>query len=293
MADDNREQRMEALRARVQAKKAKSNMPEIEEELVVSAEEFEAVVEATELQQEEEWFAMQDRDADRWRNLAGTLILIGSILGLLSGALILQGNPSELLSTSLFDADDAVDISGEILQSMEGNGSEDGGHGIENVTVELMDASTRALLQATVTNEYGYYFMENVAPKQHIIMYSKDGYDTVERTFTPDSAGLAPVTMNEGNETRYESDDGAQSGWTLDAAVTLTSSIGLFTILTAFVGIQSAVEARRGKHYRRTQYFAGISLFSRGMIVFGPALILFGMILLSLVSDDFEDQRGD
>jgi len=129
MADDNREQRMEALRARVQAKKAKSNMPEIEEELVVSAEEFEAVVEATELQQEEEWFAMQDRDADRWRNLAGTLILIGSILGLLSGALILQGNPSELLSTSLFDADDAVDISGEILQSMEGNGSEDGGHG--------------------------------------------------------------------------------------------------------------------------------------------------------------------
>ena len=92
--DTEREQRMEALRARVKAKKEAALAGEVEDELVVSTAELEpATTEA-----EDEWYAMIDRDADRWRNLAAALIFIGSLLGMMSGALILQGNPSELLN---------------------------------------------------------------------------------------------------------------------------------------------------------------------------------------------------
>ena len=130
--DTDREQRMEALRARVKAKKEAASTQEVEEELVVST----ADIEATAVEAENEWFAMIDRDADRWRNLAATLIFIGSLLGMMSGVLILQGNPSELLNTSLFAESDTVDISGTALEDVDGNG-------VENVTVVLLEGTTR------------------------------------------------------------------------------------------------------------------------------------------------------
>jgi hypothetical protein len=90
-----------------------------------------------------------------------------------------------------------------------------------------------------------------------------------------------------------ENDDQATSGFTLENAVTLSSAIGLLTITTAFFGVQSAIEIRRGKRYRRSQYLAGVALFSRGLILVGPALILFGMVVNIFARDDFEDRRED
>jgi len=284
--DDDRERRMEALRARVQAKKAAGALPVQNEELVVTSADVQHDSELVESSRTDEWMEMIDRDADRWRNLAATLIFIGSILGIISGALILQGNPSELLNTSLFAEQDAVDISGSALEDVDGSG-------VANVTVELFEEVSGALLQTTITNQFGYYAMDNVQQEVHVIVFSKDGYVTVERTFVPDNVGLDPVTMKPGNGTRTESDEQSISGWTLDNAVGLSSAIGLITIVSAFFGIQSAVEIRRGKHYRRSQYLAGVSLFSRGLIIIGPALILFGMIVNVFARDDFEDRRED
>lgn len=283
--DDDRERRMEALRARVQAKKQAGALQEAEE-LVVSASQLESAPEDRTDSSEDEWMAMIDRDADRWRNMAATLILIGSILGIVSGALILQGNPSELLNTSLFAEQSVVDISGTALEDIEG-------HGVENVSVELLDGTSRTVLHTTSTDSFGYYSIGNVSQEVHIIVFSKQGYTTVERTFLPDNVGLDPVTMKPGNGTRYESDEQTNTGWTLDNAVALSSLIGLVTITTAFFGIQAAVEIRRGKHYRRSQYLAGIALFSRGLILVGPALILFGMVVNVFARDDFEDRRED
>ena len=284
--DDDREQRMKALRERVQAKKAAGALPHEPEELVVSSDEVELTEIATEPTERDEWFEMLDRDADRWRNLAATLIFIGSILGIVSGALILQGNPSELLNTSLFAEQESVDISGTALEDIDGSG-------VANVSVELLDATSRALLQSTTTDGFGHYAMENVRQEVHIIVFSKEGYETVERTFLPDNVGLDPVTMKPGEGVRKENDEQTTSGWTLDNAVGLSSAIGLLTILTALAGIQAAVEIRRGKHYRRSQYFAGVALFSRGLIIIGPALILFGMVVNVFARDDFEDRRED
>ncbi len=280
--DTDREQRMEALRARVKAKKEAASTQELEEELVVST----ADIEATAVEAEDEWFAMIDRDADRWRNLAATLIFIGSLLGMMSGVLILQGNPSELLNTSLFAESDTVDISGTALEDIDGNG-------VENVTVVLLEGTSRSELQNTTTDAFGYFSLSDVKQEIHIIVFSKEGYTTVERTFLPDNVGLDPVTMKPGNDTRLESDEQAISGWTLDNAVTLSTAIGMLTIGTALLGVQAAAEIRRGKHYRRSQYLAAGALFSRGLIIVGPALILFGMIVNLFAREDFEDQRED
>ena len=285
--DEDREQRMLALRERVKAKKTANLTGQVtveaevgEEELVVS----QTLVEAE--QANDEWMEMLDRDADRWRNLAATLILLGSILGIISGALILQGNPSELLNTSLFAEQESVDISGTALEDVDGSG-------VEGVTVQLLEEGSRILLQEAVTDQFGHYTMDNVKQDVHLIVFSKTGYETVERTFLPDSVGLDPVTMKPGEGTRYENNEQRVDGWTLDNAVALSSAIGLITVIAALFGIQSAVEIRRGKHYRRSQYLAGLALFSRGLIIVGPALILFGMVINVFARDDFEDRRED
>ena len=282
--DADREERMEALRARVRAKKEAALNGEPEEELVVSTADL--TVQSAADEAVDEWYAMIDRDADRWRNLAAALIFIGSLLGMMSGALILQGNPTELLNTSFFAESDAVDISGTALEDVDGSG-------VENVSVELLDATSRALLQSTTTDAFGYFSMSNVQQELHIIVFSKEGYTTVERTFVPDNVGLDPVTMKPGNGTREENDEQSISGWTLDNAVGLSTAIGLLTIMTALLGVQAAVEIRRGKRYRRSQYLAAGALFSRGLIIVGPTLILFGMIVNLFAKHDFEDERED
>ena len=282
--DADREERMEALRARVRAKKEAVLNGEPEEELVVSTADL--TVQSAADEAADEWYAMIDRDADRWRNLAAALIFIGSLLGMMSGALILQGNPTELLNTSFFAESDAVDISGTALEDVDGSG-------VENVSVELLDATSRALLQSTTTDAFGYFSMSNVQQELHIIVFSKEGYTTVERTFVPDNVGLDPVTMKPGNGTREENDEQSISGWTLDNAVGLSTGIGLLTIMTALLGVQAAVEIRRGKRYRRSQYLAAGALFSRGLIIVGPTLILFGMIVNLFAKHDFEDERED
>ena len=190
--DADRERRMEALRARVQAKKEAGMLQPTEDELVITSAEVEELAQQAEATNaEDDWMAMIDRDADRWRNLAATLVLIGSILGLISGALILQGNPSELLNTSLFAEQGTVDISGTALEDVDG-------HGVENVSVELLDRTSKAVLQSTMTDDFGYFSMENITQETHIIVFSKEGYTTVERTFLPDDVGLDPVTMKPG-----------------------------------------------------------------------------------------------
>ena len=73
----------------------------------------------------------------------------------------------------------------------------------------------------------------------------------------------------------------------------LSTVVGLLTFLTALLGVQSAVEIRRGKRYRRSQYLAAGALFSRGLIIVGPTLILFGMIVNLFAKEDFEDERED
>ena len=122
-----------------------------------------------------------------------------------------------------------------------------------------------------------------------------DGYVSEERTFLAENGLIKPFTMEEGNSSsvNQESYRGSEGGWSLEAAVALSTFLGVITIITGFVGIQASVEVRRGTRYRRTQYLAGIGLFSRGLIWIGPILILAGMALNSLVKEQYEDFTED
>lgn len=284
---DEREERMSALRSRVQARLgAQREANSHEDDLVVDDSELMVIEQIEEVEAENDWLAMQDRDIDRWRNMAAGLIMVGSILGIISGALILQGNPSELLSTSLFEDQASVSITGLVLL-------DDDGHGLANATVELRDADSEALLQTVQTNQDGYFTFDNIANEVHLLVVMEDGYVTVKRTFTPDRVELRPVTMKVGEGINTESEGTTSDGWSLDNAVSLSSIIGFLTIITAFAGIQSAIETRRGVHYRRSQYLAGVALLSRGLIIIGPTLIVAGMVVNVLAREDYNDMRED
>ena len=226
-------------------------------------------------------------DREKIRVIVAVLILVGSILGIISGGILLQGNPDELLNSSLFNEVETVDITGQVLTV--------DGVTLENASVELFEDGSVQYLQLTTSDENGYFQFYNVEPEMMKIMVIIEGYVSEERTFLAENGLIKPFTMEEGNSSNVnqESYRGSDGGWSLEAAVALSTFLGVITIITGFVGIQASVEVRRGTRYRRTQYLAGIGLFSRGLIWIGPILILAGMALNSLVKEQYEDFTED
>lgn len=226
-------------------------------------------------------------DRERLRMVVAILILIGSILGIISGGILLQGNPDELLNSSLFNEVETVDLTGQILTV--------DGVTLQNASVELFEEDSIRVSQSTVSDENGYFQFNNVKPEVMKIMVVIDGYVSVERIFLAENGLVKPFTMEEGDSSTINQEPyvGNKGGWSLEAAVALSTFLGVLTIITGFVGIQASVEARRGNKYRRTQYLAGVGLFSRGLIWIGPILILAGMALNSLVKDQYEDYTED
>jgi hypothetical protein len=163
------------------------------------------------------------------------------------------------------------------------------GDSIEGVTIELLDVDSKTVLQTANTNSYGYYEFENIAPEPHILRVTLEGYKTVERTISATNVNQDAFTLTTGEGVVVEDETTSSSGWTLENAVALSTGIALVTIVAGVIGLYSAVGARKQEHYRRTQYFAGIALLSRGFIVFGPFLILCGMGLMVLAKDEFEE----
>jgi len=229
---------------------------------------------------------MIDLDYDersKLRMIAAIAILIGSILGIISGGILLQGNPDDLLNSSLFNEAETVDLTGQVLT--------DDGVAINNATIQLYEDNSNSVIQTVITNDNGYFQLENVKPETMVIRVVKDDFSSLERTFIAEDGLMSPFTMKSGDSSTIIQEDfvGSEGGWTLEAAVALSTFLGVMTIITGFVGIQASVETRRASRYRRTQYLAGISLFSRGLIWIGPILILAGMALNSLVKDQYED----
>jgi hypothetical protein len=276
MTEKSFDERREALKARVKKQLEESSTQNSEPDLVVS--ETELVIEDVSFNEIHEF---DYDDKARLRKLASVLILVGSLLGVISGGIILQGNPSELLNSSLFEQSQSVDITGQTLDIE--------GESLYNVNIELIDYESSETVQTTFTNENGYFQLKDVKPETMLLRVSFDGYNTIERTFDAVDGIMQPFTMKNGSDITKELVQSEDSGWSLEAAVGLSTFIGVMTIITGIVGIQASVETRRAKRYRRTQYLAGISLFSRGLILFGPILILAGMGLLTLSKEQFED----
>ena len=222
-------------------------------------------------------------DGERRRRIASALVMIGALMGVVSGALILQGNPSGLLNSSIFKSSDSLDIHGFVL--------DEDGEPVANVTIELVDPESDTAVKNSISDEYGRYVIDAVLVKDYELHVSKSGYETVILTFKPEPIGISPITRVEGEGERTKDELSATEGWSMENAVALATFEGIFTIACALVGVHASFEIKRKKRYRRTQAFCWVGLFSRGLIIFGPALILLGMIFLMLDKDDFEDQK--
>ena len=286
---DDKSNKLAALRERVRAKVADSRLKSMRREKALEEvndgddDVIEIMVEPRKLLHTNLDFEVDE--TYHLRKIASTLILIGSILGMVTGGLILQGNPSDLLTSPLFSNSESVDVHGFII--------DESGEFVINATIQLIELSDDVVIQETMSDDNGRFLLDGVIVKRSLIRVSKEGHITVERTFVPQEIGVDAITLNSGEGIREEDDDSLTQGWSLEAAVSLSTIIGLFTLGTSLIGVHASIEAVRGKRYRRTQYLAGIGIFSRGLIVFGPILILCGMGLLILSRDGFDDRMDN
>ena len=277
MSEKSFDERRAALRERVQNQLENNGQSSINEQSDLSAFEDEQEIVVKPM------IDLDYDDRERLRMIVAILVLVGSILGVVSGGILLQGNPDELLNSTIFNEAETVDLTGQILTV--------DGTTLENATIELYEEKSIVVIQSTSSDQNGYFQFDNVKPEIMEIRVVISGYQSVERTLRAENGLIAPFTMVEGNSSSIiqENTVGSEGGWSLEAAVALSTFLGIVTIITGFVGIQASVEIRRGKKYRRTQYLAGVSLFSRGLIWIGPILILAGMALNSIVKDQYED----
>ena len=281
MADKSFEERRAALRQRVQLQLDNSEPDSNNSSESVSAPDNNREIIVKPM------IDLDYNEQEKLRMIVALLVLAGSILGIISGGILLQGNPDELLNSSLFREVETVDITGQILNV--------DGVTLQNATIELFEENTVVVMVSTTSDENGYFQFEDIKPEVMKLRVIMDGYYTVDREFMAENGLVKPITMKEGDTSIIIRDDtlGSEGGWSLEAAVALSTFLGVLTIITGFVGIQASVEIRRGKQYRRTQYMAGISLFSRGLIWIGPILILAGMALNTLVKEQYEDYTED
>ena len=123
-------------------------------------------------------------DREKIRVIVAVLILVGSILGIISGGILLQGNPDELLNSSLFNEVETVDITGQVLTV--------DGVTLENASIELFENGSVQYLQSTTSDENGYFQFYNVEPEMMKIMVIIEGYVSEERTFLAENGLIKP-----------------------------------------------------------------------------------------------------
>ncbi|MEC7099007.1 MAG: carboxypeptidase-like regulatory domain-containing protein, partial [Candidatus Thermoplasmatota archaeon] len=169
---------------------------------------------------------LEIEDSERIRLLAAVLIFVGSVLGILSGLLLLQGNPVDLLAAELLETTPTVDLRMQVLEAESGNA-------LEGLTVEWLDMDTETVLQTTMTGASGWFEFEGVITEPRLLRVSGDGYVTSEIEMEAQAAGSPPVTMTPGSGTeRTVMTSGGGGQWSLDDATRLSTAIGIATILT-------------------------------------------------------------
>ena len=220
-------------------------------------------------------------------NLAVLLIIVGSVIGAASGALLISADPRDLVASSMFSRTDDAEVHGLILSELD-SVNDTGGDAIEGVDIELIRISDDHSEGRTETNSEGRFTISGVSREVMLLTVRMDGYVTIERTLSPGEIPDLTLTLIEGEG--VDSADLREPS-NLASAVQLSTALAVITLISAAIGIVGALEARRGLRYRRTQWICGLGLFSRGGIFFGPLLILLGMALLMLTKNQFADQQ--
>ena len=231
-----------------------------------------------------------EEDALEWTtNVAIGLIVAGSLLGLWFGVLLFAADPQDVLENPLFVDQNTANVNGHFLTALDDENLT-GGDPVEGIQVSLLNIDDEPTSHSAYTNRDGRFSMADVPHASFILKVSHPGNMTIRTTFNPGDQADLSLTLTAGEDT-IEEDLRRDSH--LESAVLLASVVASLTVISALFGFVGATEARRGKHYRRTQYLCGLALFSRGGIFIGPMLILAGMGMLSATKRYFEDFDGD
>ncbi len=222
-------------------------------------------------------------------NLAVLLIIVGSVIGGASGALLISADPRDLVASSVFSSQTDTDVHGLILTQPDSE-NQTGGQGLEGVDIEIIRVSDGKSEGRTETNSEGRFSFTEVSREDLLLRVEMDGYVTIERHLYPGEDPDLTLTLVEGDG--IDADD-LRNPSNLFAAIQLSTAIATLTLISAAIGVVGGLEARRKQRYRRTQWLCGLGLFSRGGIFFGSLLILLGMALLMLAKGQFDDQSSD
>ena len=203
---------------------------------------------------------------ERRRRIASALVMIGALMGLYLEHLSYKETHLDCLILQYSKALDSLDIHGFVL--------DEDGEPVANVTIELVDPESDTAVKNSISDEYGRYVIDAVLVKEYELHVSKSGYETVILTFKPEPLAFLQSLWLKGKVKETKDELSATEGWSMENAVALATFEGIFTIACALVGVHASFEIKRKKRYRRTQAFCWVGLFSRGLIIFGPALIL-------------------
>ena len=148
MSEKSFDERRAALRQRVQnqLENNEQNILDEQSDLLPFEDEQEIVVKPM--------IDLDYDDRERLRMIVAILVLVGSILGVVSGGILLQGNPDELLNSTIFNEAETVDLTGQILTV--------DGVTLENATIELYEEKSVVVIQSTSSDQNGYFQFYNV-----------------------------------------------------------------------------------------------------------------------------------
>jgi len=226
---------------------------------------------------------LHDLSIDPATRVAGAiLIILGSALGAMLGVLLMAADPADIMGQ--IGADESSDtVNGVVISSLSNN---TGGDPIEGVLVELLNED-RTTIDSDLTDSGGRFSIVDVPRQSSILYIQHPDNKTVEILLVPGDHSQIIVTLESGDGFIGPLDMRGESN--LADSVFVGFFVAAVTLLSGLAGIVGGLEAYNGNKYNRSWWLAFFGLFSRGMIFFGPLLILIGIGFMYLTRDQFTD----
>ena len=228
-----------------------------------------------------EWW-LEDLSVDPATRVAGAiLIILGSILGVVTGSLHITADVGDVLTGQLDESGGLADVHGGVYFALVDNTT--GGEAIEGVTVILYDEEFLEI-DRDVTDSGGRFSIDDVPRRSATLVVDHPNNITERVLLIPGDHAQITVTLSEGEGVHEVNMRGDSH---LAESVLISSIIGALTLAAGFAGILGGIEAYNGKKHFRTQFLAYLGLWSQGLMFIGPLFILMGMGLSYLTRGQF------
>ena len=131
-------------------------------------------------------------------NVAITLIIAGSLMGLWFGALLFAADPQDVLENPLFIDQNTATVTGQILSAVDEENLT-GGEPIEGIQVILLNIDDEPTSHSAYTNRDGRFSMSDVPKDEsYVLKVAHAGNQTLRVTFNPGDQADLSLTLTPG-----------------------------------------------------------------------------------------------